>query len=698
MPHSRINGDGANATSLQGTDRLHTLEYVMAAMRAAGALSITLPAETRISNGSTLAEKLPYRADIDGLRAVAVLAVIAAHLPEKFLPSGFLGVDVFFVISGFVVTGSLMSQHHTGTVGYLYAGFLARRVKRLMPALTLCVAVTGAIVLLTDPFPRHSIQTGLAALFGFANMVLFVFELDYFSPSSVFNAFTHTWSLGVEEQFYVVFPMFAWLFFFRPQSGSFRHLAIATIIGGLISLAMFAMLYGDHQAAAFFLMPARIWELGVGALIFLGSRRLRDERLQELLGRIEPFALFALIACFLVPEEHAMPATIVAVALTAVLLASDGRSLAARLLRMRHVVYTGTISYSLYLWHWPIIALGPIVLPPAWRLSALYVVVTAIAAIASFHLVEKPLRYHEWTAYKLRNIGLGLSGNVVVAILLAIGLTRMDAVSGEDVAGVHPPPYVPILHNGKSHVLTCVLDGGSRQLQPDTVRNCTVPGQPGMPTIWTMGDSHSGHLQGMLFEVHERLGVGVHLVETPGWSFPFEPAKNFEPRRDLYERIYPLFEPGDIVMLSRLLISRSEPHEALEIRPWIYLTSLLAQDLVKRGVHVIVTGPPPIFPFNDIRECTLDDRAGCRVDRDEFAPLVEHVMELLARLEQDNPNVTIFEMFDAACPDGDRYCYPDNGSSYLFRDKDHFNSLGSRLMAEPFVDMLRTAEMLKPGQ
>ena len=106
------------------------------------------------STAETLTKKLSYRADIDGLRAIAVLAVIASHLPEKFLPSGFLGVDVFFAISGFVVTASLLNQRRT-KLSQLYVGFLARRVKRLLPALTVCVAVTGFVVLATDPFPRH---------------------------------------------------------------------------------------------------------------------------------------------------------------------------------------------------------------------------------------------------------------------------------------------------------------------------------------------------------------------------------------------------------------------------------------------------------------------------------------------------------------------------------------------------------------
>jgi peptidoglycan/LPS O-acetylase OafA/YrhL len=646
-----------------------------------------------------LTERLTYRADIDGLRAIAVLAVIASHLPEKFLPSGFLGVDVFFAISGFVVTASLLSQRRT-QLSQLYLGFLARRIKRLMPALTLCVAITGIVVLATDPFPRHSIQTGLAALFGFANVVLFFFELDYFSPSSIFNAFTHTWSLGVEEQFYVVFPMFAWLFYYRLRSTSFKPLAYAMVVGGLVSVAMFAWLYEDHQAAAFFLMPARIWELGVGALVFLGPRRLRSERFQSVLRRLSPFALVALLACFFAPETYVMPATITAVGLTGLLLASEGHSLATRALTFRPVVYVGKISYSLYLWHWPIIALGPIVLATEWRSSAVYVVATAIVAVISFHYVEKPLRYKTWTTRRARDIAVGLAGNFVVAAVLLFALVRPDAVSESSTAVLHPPSYLPVIPSGKNHVLTCVLDGGSRIFTPDTIDNCTVPPKPGsaMPTIWTMGDSHSGHLQGMLYELHERLGVGVHLVETPGWSFPLPAGKQFAPRNEVFSRISPQFKPGDIVLVARIYLSRSDSPTPLELRPWLYNTSRLADDLAQNGVHLVITGPPPIFPFDDIRECILDERESCRLKRDSIAAEIDEVMAGLTTLETSHTNVAVFDIFESVCPADDEYCYPDNGSSFLYRDKDHFNSLGSKLLAEPFVDLLRSSGTLAPAQ
>lgn len=646
-----------------------------------------------------MTSKLSYRADIDGLRAVAVLAVIASHLPEKFLPSGFLGVDVFFAISGFVVTASLLNQKRT-KLSQLYAGFLARRIKRLMPALTLCVAVTGFVVLATDPFPRHSIQTGLAALFGFANIVLFFFELDYFSPSSIFNTFTHTWSLGVEEQFYVVFPMFTWLFYFRMQRDSFRSLAVAMILGGLVSVTMFALLYEEHQAAAFFLMPARIWELGIGALVFLASRRSQSGPVQTVLRRLSPYALLGLTGCFFVPELYAMPATLVAVGLTGLLLATDGSSPAARLLTLPPVVYIGKISYSLYLWHWPIIALGPIVLATRWQSSALYVIAMAVAAIISFHAVEKPLRYMTWTSSRVRDIGLGLAGNLLLGAVVLFAMMRIDASSGSAIAVLHPAPYLPVIPSGKKHVLTCVLDGGSRVFTPDIVGNCTVAPKPGsgMPTIWAMGDSHTGHLQGLLYELHEKLGVGVHLVETPGWSFPFEPGQEFAPRNEVFDSISSEFRPGDLVLLSRLYLTRTLPISMKELRPWLYLASRLADDLARKDVGVIITGPPPMFQYDDIRECSLDESKSCRIARDEIAPLIEQVMSLLNELEADNDNVAVFDMFEPACPAGEQYCYPHNGSSFLYRDKDHFNTLGAQLLAEPFVEMLRSSGTVARGK
>jgi hypothetical protein len=115
------------------------------------------------------------------------------------------------------------------------------------------------------------------------------------------------------------------------------------------------------------------------------------------------------------------------------------------------------------------------------------------------------------------------------------------------------------------------------------------------------------------------------------------------------------------------------------------------------GVTVVVTGPPPIFHYDDIRECNLDERESCRVERAELSPLIDHVMQDLTLLETNNSNIAVFNMFDIFCPAHEDYCYPDNGSSYLFRDKDHLNTLGSKILTESFVDLLRYSGALSPN-
>lgn len=194
------------------------------------------------------------------------------------------------------------------------------------------------------------------------------------------------------------------------------------------------------------------------------------------------------------------------------------------------------------------------------------------------------------------------------------------------------------------------------------------------------------------------MGAGVHLIEAPGWSFPLPAGRVFAPRTEVFSRISPQFRPGDIVLVARMYLSRSDPPTVLELRPWVYNASRLAEDLAGKGVNLVVTGPPPIFHYDDIRECSLDEREGCRVARDAIAPVIDQVMELLTQLETSNSNVAVFDIFDSVCPAGEDYCYPDNGGSFLYRDRDHLNSLGSQLLAEPFVDLLRSSGVLTPAR
>ena len=190
-----------------------------------------------------------YRPEIDGLRALAVLAVIANHFERTLLPSGYLGVDIFFVISGYVITASL-ARDREETLGAFLIAFYARRVKRLLPALCACVLLTGLAISLVSPSPAASLRTGLAALFGVSNLYLLREDLDYFGQAASLNAFTHTWSLGVEEQFYLGFPVALWLTGFGRSAGGSRAFILGAGLVSLASLGLFLAFDGETRGLA----------------------------------------------------------------------------------------------------------------------------------------------------------------------------------------------------------------------------------------------------------------------------------------------------------------------------------------------------------------------------------------------------------------------------------------------------------------
>lgn len=171
-----------------------------------------------------------YRPEIDGLRAVAVIAVIINHFGGNSLASGYLGVDIFFVISGYVISASLIRQS-SDKLAELLTGFYARRVKRILPALVLFVATTSILICLVNPAAEDSLNTGFWSLLGASNLYLLHQSTNYFAASTKLNAFTHTWSLGVEEQFYLIYPVILWLSL--KSRASYKPL-LKTIVAGLI--------------------------------------------------------------------------------------------------------------------------------------------------------------------------------------------------------------------------------------------------------------------------------------------------------------------------------------------------------------------------------------------------------------------------------------------------------------------------------
>ncbi len=219
-----------------------------------------------------MSKSASYRPEIDGLRAIAVIAVIVNHINGSYLPGGFLGVDIFFVISGYVITASLF-RHQFESFADFIGSFYLRRLKRLLPALVVFVGILSILICLVNPNPGLSLQTGLASLVGVSNLILYRLKTDYFAGSTELNVFTHTWSLGVEEQFYLVFPFIFWFSGFgsRVKAG-LKRFAIIMAALTTASLLCFVWLKLNSPEAAFFLMPPRFWELGLGCLLFISEQ------------------------------------------------------------------------------------------------------------------------------------------------------------------------------------------------------------------------------------------------------------------------------------------------------------------------------------------------------------------------------------------------------------------------------------------
>ncbi len=499
-------------------------------------------------------DKAYFRPDIEGLRAVAIGAVLLYHAGVPGADGGFIGVDVFFVISGFLITGLLVREWSaTGRIDLLV--FYARRFRRLLPAALLTLLVTtlaSYLVLSSLRFPGVAGDAASAALY-VSNVRFAANAIDYLGAEAAPSPVLHFWSLSVEEQYYLFWPLIVIV--------SLRLLALRRfgwLIGAMIALSFgLALLWTDLAAPwAFFSLPTRAWELGVGALIAVAIVRL-PRRTPRVLASATVWAGLALIAAGVVIIGPSTPypgtAALIPVVGTALVIVggSDASLRPSRLLAMRVPRWVGRISYSLYLWHWPILVLVPLALGvESLALNLALVGVAVVIAAASTELIEVPIRSGRALPLPPRAslVVAGAASIMVAAGAIAAGAIVLgpattpvvaDEVVGRDgalppgrLAGPVPDVLTPSLEQAYYDVPSGYGDGCHLDYATVEPPACTY-GPPGATIpVLLLGDSHAQQwlpaLQRLAAERGWRLRAvtksACPMVDATVWNGPLKRA------------------------------------------------------------------------------------------------------------------------------------------------------------------------------
>lgn len=643
---------------------------------------------------------LAYRPDIDGLRAVAVVPVILFHAGAQWLPGGFVGVDIFFVISGYLISAIILRE--VGEGSFTFAGFYERRIRRIIPALLVMLLVTVALfqVFALPDQAVGAAESGLAALFSVSNFY-FWREMGYFAPAAEFLPLLHTWSLAVEEQFYLLFPPVL-LVLTRLRWDVRRSLLVGTL------LAFGASLWLSHSkpSVAYFLLPARAWELGLGALLAAGVvPPLRSALLRE----FAPISGLAAIvfSLFWIRSDMPFPGWVALAPCfgTALIIHSGGRSwLANNLLSARPVVFVGLLSYSLYLWHWPILAIlrvytASVHLPPALAIAALPLIL--LVSWLSWRYVERPFRSR--TAMPVPRMGqvLGAGSAMVLAIS---GLSIFTLGFPDRLA---EPARLALSAASDIDPLRASCEDGTRTAK------CRFGWPEGEVSYAVIGDSHAAAIRPAI----EASGIMGRSAGTLYWksacplldgaviiNHPDHAACT-----DFKQRMWREIEGNPnlrtIVLAGRwpYQITGTEPESGGSNRTWLIDSQSTEQSplesrrafkrslgrtldrLQSLGRDVIIIGsiPEPGFdvPHNVATALHLGRQAKPGIARDAVQVRLSDADEMLASAAKAHPGVRFIPIWRSFC--GQSLCTIEQNGVPIYSDDDHLSQQGAILVAGP---------------
>ncbi len=634
-----------------------------------------------------------YRSDIQGLRGVAVILVLLYHA-AAILPGGFIGVDVFFVISGYVIAGSLQREW-TSTGGISFRQFYGRRVRRLLPALALLTTSTVLVsILFQSPNgpQQETAKTAFGATAFVANFVIFRSIGDYFSPIAENNPLLHIWSLSVEEQFFLVFPAamaIGWSL--ARRQGTNRSIA-AWIVAGVFlipsillsvsasyGLVDIPLIGGPSRLFAFYSSFTRAWEFAVGALLVLLAPQL--SRLPEwLLARLSGVG-FVLIfgSAALISEDWIFPGFVVLLPVTGaaalILSGSTRRSDRRHMLEHPLLVWVGDLSYSWYLWHWPVVVFTRLYFSDRWWALLAAACLSLVPAYLSWRYLESPLMR------SARLSGRRVAGLLVVALLVPGLVTTVLAVGSRYGWGLDWPV-------GASLVVQNECDHG--EFTPSA---CTWAVENPRGVVLLAGDSQSWAVADGVIEAAGELGYDTTVATLNGCAFVY-PVEDMELPGDwagCREFRSAVTEFATSTRPSAVIISNwsvgyvgDEPESR---RRWASGLVGMFDALNDIGVPVVLVSSYPQGDDDSISRSIIvrpdADRSTDAVrSREERAWLIDFETELTATYDE----VYIFDPYEVLC---DRsVCWTAVGGTEYYTDSNHLSRAGSLLLAPSLAEIL----------
>jgi len=633
---------------------------------------------------------IAYRPDIEGLRAVAILLVVAAHAAVPGFQGGFVGVDVFFVLSGYLISGLLISEiQQTGRLDIV--AFYVRRMRRLAPAMLLMLLSISLLAIILLPSPRQLVQTYAAtsAALWVSNFYFAFADIDYFSASAVENLFLHTWSLGVEEQFYLIWPLLL-LGLLRQRGESAGKGLSPTAKAGMLIIAT-ASLIGCvllSQAApklGFYMMPARIWQFALGALTWglvdriQGSGRAADVPLPFLLlggwG-----GLAAIIgAAMLLNENMPYPgwrALIPSLGATACIAAgalTTRAGTAGRVLAATPLQYLGKVSYSWYLWHWPFLVLGGLIITQyGLDLRLGVVALSLLVAMASYHLLESPLRQRAfWLTRPARSLQLSF---LLVAAVAALGPQWRASVK----ADLQQPEQVR-KNQARTDVPEVYYMGCDDWYRSAALKECSY-GKPDAPHVAVIiGDSIGAQWVPAIQKIYNRPDWRVVIYTKSSCPIVDKPifyariGREFSEcatwRRSVLDSLESM--RPDIVFLGSAAsyeLSEADWSEGLA-SVWARVSHVAGQVRVIRAT--------PTLPFNG-PDCLDTPRAvkwlkgssNCAAPADDLAS--DQLYGIQQQVVRQFANVQLVDLNDIVCPG--KECQAERDGMVIFRDNQHLTA------------------------